>query len=176
MNTLFSNKAKNSILLKMFFSRYSIHLYVQTSIIFHCDEKEIWDIRLSTQPTKLQVFNFYFSVYAGRSGFCHCKKKKHSNLYNKKAFKYSLVSPYLHTIAPLKKHHQETQNGYLAPNIRKRLNLFSYIPRWPPIANTFPVIITGHQQSFVLFRPGPWVSHFIPTWTVEADKKMNLKV
>lgn len=75
MNTLFSNKAKNSILLKMFFSRYSIHLYVQTSIIFHCDEKEIWDIRLSTQPTKLQVFNFYFSVYAGRSGFCHCKKK-----------------------------------------------------------------------------------------------------
>lgn len=75
-----------------------------------------------------------------------------------------------------KKHHQETQNGYLAPNIRKRLNLFSYIPRWPPIANTFPVIITGHQQSFVLFRPGPWVSHFIPTWTVEADKKMNLKV
>lgn len=76
----------------------------------------------------------------------------------------------------VKKHHQETQNGYLAPNIRKRLNLFSYIPRWPPIANTFPVIITGHQQSFVLFRPGPWVSHFIPTWTVEADKKMNLKV
>lgn len=73
MNTLFSNKAKNSILLKMFFS---LTAYVQTSIIFHCDEKEFWDIRLSTQPTKLQVFNFYFSVYAGRSGFCHCKKKE----------------------------------------------------------------------------------------------------
>lgn len=73
MNALFSNKAKNSILLKMFFS---LTAYVQTSIIFHCDEKEFWDIRLSTQPTKLQVFNFYFSVYAGRSGFCHCKKKE----------------------------------------------------------------------------------------------------
>lgn len=174
MNTLFSNKAKNSILLKMFFS---LTAYVQTSIIFHCDEKEFWDIRLSTQPTKLQVFNFYFSVYAGRSGFCHCKKKEVTLTFIIKRRPSICLSALIYTqLRRKKKHHQETQNGYLAPNIRKRLNLFSYIPRWPPIANTFPVIITGHQQSFVLFRPGPWVSHFIPTWTVEADKKMNLKV
>lgn len=172
MNTLFSNKAKNSILLKMFFS---LTVYVQTSIIFHCDEKEFWDIRLSTQPTKLQVFNFYFSVYAGRSGFCHCKKKVTLTFIINGVQVFACQPLSTHNCA-VKKHHQETQNGYLAPNIRKRLNLFSYIPRWPPIANTFPVIITGHQQSFVLFRPGPWVSHFIPTWTVEADKKMNLKV
>lgn len=135
---------------------------------------EILDWVLNRQNYKYLTFIFR-SMQVGVASVT-VKKKSHSNLYNKKASKYSLVSPYLHTIAPLKKHHQETQNGYLAPNIRKRLNLFSYIPRWPPIANTFPVIITGHQQSFVLFRPGPWVSHFIPTWTVEADKKMNLKV
>lgn len=135
---------------------------------------EILDWVLNRQNYKYLTFIFR-SMQVGVASVT-VKKKEVTLTFIIKRRPSICLSALIYTQLRRKKHHQETQNGYLAPNIRKRLNLLSYIPRWPPIANTFPVIITGHQQSFVLFRPGPWVSHFIPTWTVEADKKMNLKV
>lgn len=59
-------------------------------------------------------------------------------------------------------------------NIGRELNLFVYIPRWPHIANAFPVFISVHQQSFVLFMPGPRVSHFIPTRSRQEDEFKSL--
>lgn len=133
----------------------------------------------------MHVFNYYFlvrvaSVTVKINEVLSCTKWHAWNMKYKKRVQVLACQPISTHNCAVKKIKNKTpsrdQERLSCSNTWKRLNLFSYIPRWPPITNTFPVIITVHQQSFVLFRPGPRVSHFIPTWTVEADKKMNLKV